>query len=57
MGAVKIIPTIPEVSREALTVLGGVLLAAFILSRFPALRAWVAGQSITVRDSDNKLLF
>jgi hypothetical protein len=53
----KIIPTAPEVGREALIVLGGILVAAFILSRFPRLRDWVAAQSITLKDgSGNTLL-
>ncbi len=49
--AVKsIIPTGPQVAREALIVLGGVLIAAFIISRFPALKKFVGDASITVKD-------
>ncbi|MTV36285.1 hypothetical protein [Duganella radicis] len=53
----KLIPAPVEVGREALTVLGGLLIAAFILSRFPKIRDFVAGQSITVKDSSNNILF
>lgn len=50
----KIIPTAPEVARETIIVLGGILLAAFILSRFPALRDWVGAQSLTLKDANGK---
>ena len=40
----KLIPTIPEVSREALIVIGGALLAALIMSQFPAVRKWIKDQ-------------
>jgi hypothetical protein len=53
----SIIPSAPEVTKQGLTILGGVLLAAFILSRFPAIRDWVAGQSISVKDNSNKTLY
>jgi hypothetical protein len=53
----KVIPTVPAVAREALTVLAGVLIAAFILSRFPKLRDFVTAQSITVKDANNNILF
>lgn len=46
-----VIPTGPEVIREALIVLGGVLIAAYIISRFPALKNMVRESSITVDDS------
>lgn len=53
----QIIPSPVAVAREGLIVLGGVLIAAFILSRFPRLREWVGGQSITVRDPNNNVLW
>ncbi|WP_373992213.1 hypothetical protein [Duganella sp. BuS-21] len=53
----KMIPTPVEVGREGLIVLGGLLIAAFILSRFPKVRDWVTGQSITVKDNRNNILF
>ena len=40
----KIIPSLPEVSREALIVIGGALLAALVMSQFPAVRAWIKEQ-------------
>lgn len=57
MGIQKIIPTPVEVGREALIVLGGLLIAALILSRFPKVRDFVAGQSITVKDPSGSILF
>lgn len=53
----KIIPSPVEVGREGLIVLGGLLIAALILSRFPKIRDFVAGQSITVKDSRNNILY
>lgn len=40
----KFIPTIPEVAREALIVLGGALIAAFVVGQFPAVKAWMKDQ-------------
>ena len=40
----KIIPTLPEVSREALVVIAGALLAALVMSQFPAVRKWIKKQ-------------
>jgi len=40
----KIIPTLPETSREALIVIAGALLAALVMSQFPAVRAWIKEQ-------------
>lgn len=53
----EIIPTGPQVAREALIVLGGVLIAAWILSRFPALKKFVTDASITVNDSHGNNLY
>lgn len=53
----NLMPTVPEVTKEGLKILGGMLLAAFILSRFPKVRNWVAAQSIVVKDSDTKYLY
>lgn len=50
MNIKQIIPTAPEVMREALIVLGGVLIAAFVLSRFPALKTFVTSNSVTVHE-------
>jgi hypothetical protein len=53
----KIIPTAPEVLREALIVLGGVLVAAWVLSKFPALQQFVASNSVTVKDGNGNTLW
>lgn len=37
----KIIPTGPEFLREAIVVIGGALLAALVLSKLPAVRAFI----------------
>lgn len=51
------IPTPAELSREVLIVLVGLVGAAFILSRFPALRDFVTGNSLTVKDQAGNTLF
>jgi hypothetical protein len=53
----KIIPTGPEVLREALIVLGVVLIAAWVLSKFPALQQFVASNSVTVKDGNGNTLW
>jgi hypothetical protein len=53
----KFIPTLPELTREVLIVLVGLIGAAFVLSRFPALRDFVTGNSLTVKDESGKVLF
>lgn len=40
----NVIPTLPEVAREALIVLGGALLAALVVSQFPSLKTWIKEQ-------------
>lgn len=40
----KIVPTIPEISREALIVIGGAILAALVMSQFPAVKTWIKAQ-------------
>lgn len=37
----NIIPTTPEFLREALIVVGGALIAAFVLSKLPGVRAFI----------------
>lgn len=39
-----VIPSVPEVAREALIVMGGALLAALIVGRLPSLKAWIKEQ-------------
>lgn len=53
----NIIPTVPELAKSTLITLGGVLLAAFIISRFPKVRAYVAAQSISVKDASGNILY
>lgn len=38
------IPGISELTREALIVLGGALLAALVVGQFPQLRNWIKDQ-------------
>ena len=37
----KLIPTLPEIGREALIVICGAILAVFIISRLPAVKKYV----------------
>jgi hypothetical protein len=53
----SIIPTGPQVAREALIVLGGLLVAAFILSRFPKLQKFVAQNSLTIKDDKGNTIY
>jgi hypothetical protein len=53
----KYIPTAPEVVREGLITLGSILVAAFIISRFPTVRAFVAANSVTVKDQNGTVLY
>lgn len=51
----KWIPAPHEIVREGFIVIGGVILAAIVLSRFPALKQWIADQgTITLKDGDGK---
>lgn len=40
----KIIPSVPEIGREALIVIGGAIVAAIIVSKFPPLQDWIKKQ-------------
>jgi hypothetical protein len=53
----KIIPAPVEVAREALIVLGGIVIAAFIISRFPALQAFVQSNSVTLKDANGNVIW
>ncbi|MFC4932945.1 hypothetical protein [Massilia sp. GCM10023247] len=46
-----IIPPPVSVLREGLIVLGGILIAAYVISRFPKLKSFVVENSVTVNDS------
>ena len=43
--------------REGIIVLAGLLIASFVLSRFPDLQKFVTGNSITVNDKNGNNLF
>ena len=53
----KFIPTVPEVTRETITLLAGLLIAAWVLSRFPKLQNYVRSSSITVDDKSGNNLW
>jgi len=53
----KIIPEPTAILREGLIVLGGVLIAAWVLSKFPSLQQFVASNSVTVKNSDGATLW
>ena len=40
----KGLPTVSEISREALIVIAGALLAALVMSQFPSVRKWIKDQ-------------
>lgn len=41
MSMKSIIPSAPEIGREALIVIGGAVLAAVIMSQVPSLQNWI----------------
>jgi len=45
------------VLREGLIVLGGILIAAYVISRFPAVQKFVLANSVTVKTEDGQVLF
>nr|DAD55501.1 MAG TPA: hypothetical protein [Corticoviridae sp.] len=53
----NIIPKPEAIAREAIIVLAGVLIAAYVLSRFPKLQTFVSSNSVTVKDQNGNLLF
>lgn len=53
----QIIPSPVAVGREALIVLGGLLIAAYVLSKFPKLQNFVTANSLTVKSTDGKVLY
>lgn len=53
----KIIPPVPVLAREIIIVLVGVLGAAYILSRFPKLQAFVSANSVTVKNDAGTTLY
>lgn len=53
----KVIPGPLDVAREGLIVLGGLLLAAYVISKFPAVQKFVAANSLVVKSEDGRVLF
>lgn len=54
----KWIPAPSAIVREGIIVLGGLLLAAMVLSRFPKLKTWVSQQgTVTVQDGSGNTLY
>lgn len=37
----RAVPAAPAIVREAITVIGGAILAAWIINQFPGVKAWV----------------
>lgn len=56
MNLKQIIPPWPAVAREGLIVLGGILIAAFVISRFPKLKSFVADNSVTLKDGSGNVI-
>lgn len=44
MSGPRIIPSAPEVVREAIIVIAGALLAAFVVGQLPPVRRWIKAQ-------------
>jgi len=57
MNLKKVIPTPTAIISEGIIVLGGILLAAFVISRFPSLKTWVSDNSVTVKDGAGNTLW
>jgi hypothetical protein len=53
----QVIPGPLVVVREGLIVLGGLLLAAYVISKFPAVQKFVAANSLTIKDGDGRVLY
>jgi len=53
----EIIPAPTAVLREGLIVLGGVLIAAYVISKFPSVQKFVMANSIKVETKDGEVLF
>jgi hypothetical protein len=53
----EIIPPPVAVLREGVIVLGGLLIAAYVISRFPKLQAFVTGNSLTVKTDKGDIIY
>lgn len=52
----NVIPAPSEVVREGLIVLGGLLLAAWIISKFPKVQTFVQNSSINLKDGNGNTI-
>jgi hypothetical protein len=43
------LPSLSQLSKETLAVLAATLIAAWVISRFPAVQAFVSNNSVTVK--------
>lgn len=57
MNIEKIIPPWHAVAREGLIVLGGILIAAYVISKFPKLQQFVQQNSLTLKDSNGDVIW
>lgn len=57
MNIEKVIPPWHLVAREGLIVLGGIVIAAFVISRFPKLQQFVQENSLTLKDSNGNVIW
>lgn len=55
--AKEIIPSPAAVLREGLIVIGGVLIAAYVISKFPKVQKFVQDSSVTVKGSDGTVFW
>lgn len=53
----EIVPGPTEILREAIIVLAGVLIAAYVLNKFPAAKKYVEDASVTVKDGKGNTLY
>lgn len=53
----EFIPKPAAVVREGLIIFGGLLIAAFVLSKLPKLKAFVEGNSLQVKDSNGNIFW
>jgi hypothetical protein len=56
MNLQKIIPPWEAVAREAIIVLGGIVIAAYVISRFPKLKDFVTDNSVTLKDQNGNVI-
>jgi hypothetical protein len=52
-----IIPSVPEVLREAIILGAGLLVVAVVLNSFPKVKKYITDASITIKDQDGNVLY